>query len=209
MPQATPHRRQIVALLLAAGRGRRFDPSGISDKLTQSLPGGASVAATSAKNLLAAGLDVLAVVRANEGLVAQQLRAQGCTVTECHTAGLGLSASLRHALHHAELQYPNADGWLIALADMPHVQASTMRLLLDAIDNGADIAAPVYQGQRGNPVAFSRVHLPHLLALQGDSGARSLLQAWPLVQVAVDDPGIVQDIDVAADLRQSQGVAGN
>ena len=67
---------------------------------------------------------------------------------------------------------------------------------------GADIAVPIYQGRRGNPVGFSRKYLPQLLALHGDQGARSLLQIFPVVEVAVDDPAIHQDIDIVADIRQ-------
>jgi molybdenum cofactor cytidylyltransferase len=194
---------QVLTLLLAAGSGRRFDPTGARDKLAQALPGGDSVAVASAKNLLAAGSTVLAVVRANDSPVAQQLRDLGCTVSECKTAAQGVSASLIHAVTEAEALFPAASGWLIALADMPYVQAATIGQLRDAIANGADIAAPVHQGRRGNPVAFSRFHLPRLLTLQGDSGARQLLQAWPVVTVAVDDAGILHDIDVAADLSAS------
>jgi molybdenum cofactor cytidylyltransferase len=47
-----------------------------------------------------------------------------------------------------------------------------MRALVATIGRGARIAAPVYQGQRGNPVAFSAYHLPLLLALEGDQGAQ-------------------------------------
>jgi molybdenum cofactor cytidylyltransferase len=55
-------------------------------------------------------------------------------------------------------------------------------------------------GRRGNPVGFGRVHLQALLALQGDRGARGLLQSCPVTEVAVDDPGIFRDIDTPADL---------
>ena len=65
----------------------------------------------------------------------------------------------------------------------------------DALRHDADIAQPIHQGQRGNPVGFGRRHLPQLLALGGDQGARSLLKTHPVVEVAVDDAGILQDID--------------
>jgi molybdenum cofactor cytidylyltransferase len=84
---------------------------------------------------------------------------------------------------------------------MPHVQPATISALIDAIKSGADIAAPTYMGRRGNPVAFSRKHLPDLLRLGGDEGARSLLRAFPVSEVAVDDAGIRQDIDTATDLK--------
>jgi molybdenum cofactor cytidylyltransferase len=80
------------------------------------------------------------------------------------------------------------------------VAPSTLRALLAALEEGAHIAAPVFEGRRGNPVAFGARHLPALLALTGEHGARSLLRSEPVVEVAVDDPGILRDIDTPGDL---------
>lgn len=187
----------IVGILLAAGRGRRFDPSGAHNKLLQPLDGGEAVAVASAKNLLAAVARVVAVVRPGDEPVAAALRAAGCDVTVCADADEGMGASLAHALGQA----PEAAGWLLALADMPRVRADTMRRLAQAVADGAGIAAPQHQGRRGNPVAFGRAHLAALLALRGDQGARALLAAHPVCMVAVDDPGVLLDIDTRADLK--------
>jgi molybdenum cofactor cytidylyltransferase len=63
----------------------------------------------------------------------------------------------------------------------------------------------MYQGKRGNPVGFDRRHLPQLLALEGDQGARGILKQYPVQEVDVDDAGILQDIDTPQDLhRQGQ-----
>lgn len=51
-----------VGILLAAGRGRRFDPSGERNKLLQALPGGEPVVVASAHALLAVLPRVIAVV---------------------------------------------------------------------------------------------------------------------------------------------------
>ncbi len=188
----------MMGILLAAGRGSRFDPTGTQNKLLQQLPDGLCVAACAAKNLLAALPTVLAVVRPGQQDLASQLRAVGCEVTVCSNADDGMAASLVHALSHAA----GAQGWVIGLADMPYVQAKTIAALAAAIQSGADIAVPTYHGQRGNPVAFSRTHLSELLALRGDQGARQLLKTRPLIEVATDDPGITQDIDTITDLLQ-------
>jgi molybdenum cofactor cytidylyltransferase len=192
------NKRHAVGILLAAGKGARFDPGGARDKLMQLLQDGHgdSVALTSARHLLSALPVVLAVVRPGAELLAAQLREAGCTVMVCPTAEQGMGASLIFALS----QMRDADGWVIALADMPYVQAATLDALVDALRQGADIALPVYQGRRGNPVGFSRKYLPQLLALGGDRGARELIKAYPVTEVAVDDAGVVRDIDTEADL---------
>jgi molybdenum cofactor cytidylyltransferase len=188
----------VVGILLAAGRGSRFDPAGGRNKLLQVLPDGEPVAAASARALLAAVARVVAVVRREDAATADLLRGLGCDVVVCDDAGSGMAASLVCGVRHAQ----DADGWLIALADMPYVRPSTMAALADAVAQGASaIAAPLHAGRRGNPVAFAREHLPALLALQGDQGARSILKNNPVNELAVDDPGILQDIDTPSDLQ--------
>ncbi len=187
---------QFAGILLAAGRGARFDPSGAQDKLMQVIENGDAVAVAAAKNMLAVLPMVQAVVRPGADALAAQLRMLGCAVTECPTAEDGMGASLVFALTLTR----EAGGWLIALADMPYVQPATIAALLRAIADGADIAVPTHAGRRGNPVAFSRLHLPRLLELSGDRGARSLLQTLAVVETAVDDAGIHRDIDTVDDL---------
>ena len=187
----------VAGILLAAGRGRRFDPQGQRNKLLQPLAGGTPVVVASARNLLSLLPRVIAVVPPQDGGVAETLRALGCEVTTCEDADSGMAASLVQAI---TASLPQADGWLVALGDMPYIAPSTLRALLDALANGADIAAPVLAGRRGNPVAFGARHLPDLLALRGEHGARSLLRSAPVVEVTVNDPGILRDIDTPADL---------
>jgi len=186
-----------VGILLAAGRGRRFDPSGGRNKLLQALPGGEPVVVASARTLLSVLPRVIAVVPPEDGGVAGALRALGCEVTTCLDADSGMAASLVHAINHS---LPEADAWLVALGDMPFVAPGTLHALLDALAAGAAIAAPLYGGRRGNPVAFGVEHLPALLALEGEHGARALLKCAPVTQVEVEDAGIFRDIDTPADL---------
>jgi molybdenum cofactor cytidylyltransferase len=199
----------IVGILLAAGRGRRFDPLGQRNKLLQPIEG-EPVVVHSARHLLAALPRVVAVVRAGDDAVAAQLAALGCEVTACADADSGMAASLVHGLVHANA-YANADvqaarGWVVALGDMPRVLPATIAALARAVEEGADIAVPILATgrgvARGNPVAFGRRHLPQLLALTGDRGARGIVKDNIVNEVAVDDPGILLDIDTPPDLLQ-------
>ncbi len=194
----------IIGILLAAGRGRRFDPLGRRNKLLQPLEGEA-VVVHSARHLLAALPRVVAVVRDGEDAVAAQLASLGCEVVACADADSGMAASLVHGLRHAQA----AQGWVVALGDMPRVRPATIAALARAVKEGADIAVPVLAAERnresgperGNPVAFGRRHLPQLLALTGDRGARGIVRDNIVNEVAVDDPGILLDIDTPPDLQ--------
>lgn len=187
----------LVGILLAAGRGRRFDPTGEANKLLQALPGGEPVVVASARKLLAVLPRVIAVTGPHDARVAALLRAVGCEVTVCVQADAGMGESLAHAVRHS---LPQAGAWLVALGDMPHVLPSTVAALAGALEAGAAIAAPFSGGRRGNPVAFGALHRDALLALAGDQGARAVVRANQVTEVPVSDPGIFQDIDTPGDL---------
>ena len=188
-----------TGLLLAAGRGRRFDPSGLQDKLLQILPQqGEHVAVRSARRLAQALASTLVVVHPDALRLMTLLHESGLTTSCCADAAAGMGHTLAHGVRSSAA----APGWIVALADMPHVQSSTIAALDAAIRDGADIAVPVYQGRRGNPVGFSRVHQQALLDMHGDQGAREVVRMHPVVEVEVDDPGILFDIDTPEDLQK-------
>lgn len=192
-----PHKQdQIIGILLAAGKGRRFDPSGAQNKLLQTTSDGKTVALAAAAAMLGVLPVVAAVVRDADDALAIALEKLGCKLVICPDADQGMATSLVSALN----QYQDADGWLIALGDMPHIQSSTIEALATQLRNGADIVAPFYQGERGNPIGFSARHLAELLLLSGDQGARALLKTHPVTRLDVDDPGIHYDVDTPADL---------
>ncbi|MEW7850978.1 nucleotidyltransferase family protein [Massilia aurea] len=190
----------LTGILLAAGRGRRFDPAGGRNKLLQRLPDGDLVVVASARKLLSSVPRVVAVVPPDDGGVADALRALGCDVTVCPDADSGMGLSLAHAIGYSLQHTPAVGGWLVALGDMPFVATSTLDALARAVLEGADIAAPVFEGRRGNPVAFGARHRAALLALDGDQGARRLLGTHTVTAIAVLDPGILRDIDTRQDL---------
>lgn len=184
-------------LLLAAGRGMRFDPEGHDNKLLAKLPGTSLCVVEAAALSLLAVVPVLAVVPSLQSELAQRLAGLGCKLVACGTEPQGMSASLMCGVRYSL----DAAGWIVALGDMPFVQSATHAALLAALQGGVAIAAPSYRGKRGNPVAFSAAHREQLLQLQGDQGARSLLQRYPVHQVPVEDAGILRDIDTRADLE--------
>ena len=188
----------IVGVLLAAGIGRRYDPTGRRLKLLEAAPGSPSdlpIAVAALRNLRAAVGDVVAVVRPADGAVQQQLHrllaAEGAQPVACPQADGGMGHSLACGVRARS----GAAGWVIALADMPAVSPTTIAAVRDAIAGGHATAAPVYRGQRGHPVGFGRACLAGLLALAGDTGARSVLASHPPLLIPVDDPGCLLDID--------------
>ncbi|WP_025602504.1 nucleotidyltransferase family protein [Burkholderia sp. WSM2230] len=186
-----------TGLLLAAGVGSRFDPHGVQNKLLARLPDGTPVAEEAAHRLLLAVPNVLAVVRPGAEALARLLNDAGCDVAFAPAAERGMGASLAAGIRASR----DAEGWIVALADMPRIQTSTIEAVARALDGGACLVAPFYAGQRGHPVGFGGEHREALLSLDGDSGARSLLASERVMRIDVDDAGILRDVDTPEDLR--------
>jgi len=181
----------IRGLLLAGGTATRFG----SAKLLAKFPGDAvPIGVRAARSLLAGVSNALAVVRADDAALAAALRDAGCEVLASQDCARGMGASLAAGVHASR----EADGWIVALADMPRILPATHRAVAAALGRGARIAAPADgAGRRGHPVGFAAPFLHELAALDGDEGARAIVErnrAW-LEIVRVDDPGIHFDID--------------
>jgi molybdenum cofactor cytidylyltransferase len=187
---------ELTGILLAAGQGRRFG----GGKLLHRLPTGEAIGVASYRKLRAALRHVLAVVRADDALLQYEFRTVGARVILCEDAQHGMSHSLLAGVRAAPVDH----GLIIALADMPFVQAATITLLVQSIQAGALIAAPYYAGQRGNPVAFAPTLREELLLASGDAGAREVVKrhSGELLAVQCDDPGVVRDIDTQQDLLE-------
>ncbi|MBN3807364.1 nucleotidyltransferase family protein [Paraburkholderia sp. Ac-20336] len=186
-----------TGVLLAAGFGSRFDPDGLRNKLLARLPDGTPVAHESAHRLLLVVPHVIAVVRPGSDALARVLNDAGCDVVFAAGAERGMGASLAAGIAASD----DAEGWIVALADMPRISIPTIETVARTLDDGAALVAPFYDGQRGHPVGFGVEHCEALLALDGDAGARSLLMTQRLTRVDVDDPGILRDVDTPEDLR--------
>ena len=175
----------ITVLVLAAGKGARFTASGGTVHKLQALLNGKAVMQHVLDTVAQAGLSCH-----------QVLPAGGATAGMGDSIAYGVAATAK------------ALGWLVLPADMPRVQASTLQQLAQALQasHAWDAVVPSWQGQSGHPVAFSARCLQALLALHGEQGARSVLQALrsqgKVKTLEVDDPGIVQDVDTLDDLRR-------
>jgi hypothetical protein len=62
------------------------------------------------------------------------------------------------------------------------------------------ISVPVLDGEYGHPVGFGRSFASGLMALSGDRGAKPLFAQGRVVEVSVDDPGVLWDVDVPESL---------
>lgn len=199
---ATGRAAKLDAVVLAAGAGSRFG-------------GGKLVSPWGDGVLLDGALSAAFAAPARTVTVAWGADARVVAAAEAFAARIGETGRLRlvHAERHAEgmaetlkaavasLQ-PDNEGAFVFLGDMPRVPPSVLPELAESLADGASAAAPVFGGQRGHPVLFGSGLYPHLMRLDGDRGAASVLAALGerLALIQAPDDGVLFDVDRPPDL---------
>ena len=184
----------LCGILLAAGESRRFG----QNKLLQPLPNGVPLINQALHNLRPAIQRLIVVVPPEHQALAEILENEAVELIVNPHASNGMGSSLACGVAASR----EAPGWIIGLADMPWIQSTTIRQIANALREGRTLVAPCYHNQRGHPVGFHSQFANALLKLQGDTGARAILEqhANELHLIDVDDPGILLDVDTPADI---------
>ena len=78
---------------------------------------------------------------------------------------------------------------------MPFILPSSIERVVAAMADDA-VSVPVLGGEFGHPVGFGRAFGSALSGLSGDRGARPLFEQGRVIEVAVDDLGVLWDVDV-------------
>jgi molybdenum cofactor cytidylyltransferase len=185
--------RNIAAIVLAAGRSSRM---GGPNKLLAEITGRPLVRIAVEEALGSRASPVIVVTGHQRERVEAALA--GLPVKFVHNPDFaeGLGTSLKAGIMALPAQ---ADGVIVCLGDMPHVDAALIDRLTAAFDpdKGALIVVPTIDGKRGNPVVWARRFFPDLTAVEGDVGARYLIGRYPeaVVEVPLTGNAALTDID--------------
>lgn len=189
----TPERTALI--LLAAGRSLRFDGDKLSEPfLDKPL---AYHVVTALENV--PFLTRIAVVSDTR----LDFAALGYQVEENPDPSLGQARSLCHGVTVAK--EAGADAVLVALADMPRVTAAHIYRMFDAADGADTIVASSDGVQPRPPALFGKGRFDELLDLEGDEGARQLIQRGHHV---VTSPAELVDVDTRHDLEELRQLYG-
>lgn len=192
-----------AAIILAAGASTRFG----SNKLSHQVEWNGKrmcVLSHSLKPWLNAFSQVHIVVDARNAQLQEKVeyeleQTDRLTWMLCTDANNGMAHSLRFGVQ----QIPDSRAWMIGLGDMPYLSPASIGRVKLAMEEGAAIVAPFFNGKRGHPIGFSRQFKPALLQLEGDHGARKVLAEHEstICRIETDDEGILLDIDEIKDIR--------
>ena len=189
----------FAALVLAAGSASRFG----GGKLTSEYVGRPLLHHALDAARAAPVASVTVVTGSDAEAVAACARAFDPAIRIVHAPGHaeGMAASLRAGIAALPAQTTAA---FVFLGDMPRVPHAVLEPLARAVADGAPAAAPVFKGRRGNPVVLGKTVFAAVSALEGDVGARPILQRLGarLAVIEAPDDGVLFDVDEPGDLAR-------
>jgi molybdenum cofactor cytidylyltransferase len=185
--------KQVADVVLAAGRSTRM---GAVNKMIAEIGGKPLVRIAAEQALASKASSVIVVTGHQRDRIEAALKGLNVRFANNPDYAEGLGTSLRAGIAAVP---PEADGAVILLGDMPHIDAKLIDRLIAAFDpeKGALVVVPTIEGRRGNPVIWARRFFPELMAVTGDVGARHIVArvAEAVAEVAVTDPAITVDVD--------------
>jgi molybdenum cofactor cytidylyltransferase len=186
-------------VLLAAGSSRRFG----ADKREIRLARGETLLDRALGSIATAVDELVLVIGEGDREAEFAVRHPHLRVVRSVRSRGGMGCSLADAV----AQSLHWDACLVMLADKPFLRQSTAQRLRTLLAEHA-LVVPTYAGEWGHPVGFARQYFQQLTRLEGDRGARLLLQAERdrCCFVDCDDPGVVADVDTAEQLRYWSGL---
>ena len=184
----------IGIIILAAGSSHRFG----ADKRTAFMPDGTPLLSATLANVPDTFTRRILVLKKTDEELGN-LYADRWQICYAENPETGMASSLASGIAIAE-KWPAA---VIGLGDMPYISSATYCALQQGLEKH-DIVIPVSKGKRGNPVGFNERFFDEIMLLQGDQGARSLLEnyAEECFEIEVSDNGITGDIDTPEMLRK-------
>jgi len=186
-------------ILLAAGASRRM---GNRNKLLLHQDGIPWVRRV-AISLVEAGLEPIHVVTGFEAKAIERALTRLPVAPAYHANWeQGMGSSLAFGV---SLAPPLTDGFLVCLADLPFLLSSDIRAVLERFreTGGTRVCVPIFNKQRGHPVAFPPEFGDRLRSLSGDTGAGEWIRPEERVWVTQVSAGVVRDLDCLDDLTPS------
>ncbi len=188
---------RIGAFILAAGKSERFG----APKVLQFFKGSLFLTRIG-KNLQAVGIErpVLVLGYQAQNILPRISRADAFNVVVNRDFEKGMFTSVQAAI---KALAKSVDGALLCLIDQPHIRLGTYRRLMQsALARPETIIIPTFQQRGGHPVYLPASLFASIIRANAHTTLKDILNRHRTLQwrVAVDDSGILEDIDLPEDL---------
>ncbi|MER9653106.1 molybdopterin-binding/glycosyltransferase family 2 protein [Mesorhizobium sp. M0152] len=194
---------KVGIVLLAAGRSSRM---GGPNKLLALFDGKPLVRRTAERAVASEASRTIVVTGHQDERVRTALAGLDVAFADNPDFADGLSTSLKAGIACLP---EDAAGAMIVLGDMPGVSSDDLDRLIDAFRKagGTSVVRASHGGKRGNPVLLPRSLFAAIAHLEGDTGARHLVEAegFDVIDVEIGDAASV-DVDTREALEDAGGV---
>jgi molybdenum cofactor cytidylyltransferase len=181
----------ISAILLAAGQSKRMVGE---NKLTKKIRG-IPLIKHSVKNILASSVDELIVVLGYQKEIIEKLIDKNEKIKFVFNNNFesGMASSIKMGLNNLS---EKTEAFFICLGDMPMINQDVYNQLIKSRNN-KEIIVPTYKGQQGNPILFSKSMKSIIISIEGDIGAKKILEQNKdkILKVKIDDINITKDFN--------------
>lgn len=196
----------VAIIILAAGRSSRMS-SDAGHKLLSTFDGVPLVRRMAVRAIESKASHVYAITGFRHEEIEACLVDLNLTIAFNPAFESGMSSSLIAGLNIPGMH--DHDGVLILLADMPSITTHNLDDLIGAFatSKGLSIVRAGQAGKPGNPVILPKAIYAQTMTLQGDRGARALIETSDLdiIDVDIGEAAIV-DVDTQSDLQVLGGV---
>ena len=187
----------ISAILLAAGQSKRMSGENKLAKEIKGIP----LIKHSVKNILDSSIDELIIVLGYQKESFEELIDKNKKIKFVFNKNFesGIASSIKIGLNHMSKK---TTAFFICLGDMPLVNKDIYNLLIES-KNSKEIIVPSYEGKQRNPVLFLISMKEKIMSIQGDAGAKKILELNKdkITYVQIDDISIIKDFNTKEDFN--------
>jgi len=181
----------ISAILLAAGQSKRMNGE---NKLIKKIQG-VHLIKHSVKNILASSVDELIVVLGYQKEIIEKLIDKNEKIKFVFNNNFesGMASSIKIGLNNLS---EKTEAFFICLGDMPMINQDVYNQLIRSRNN-KEIIVPTYKSQQRNPILFSKSMKSIIISIEGDIGAKKILEQNKdkILKVKIDDINITKDFN--------------
>ena len=185
----------VSAILLAAGQSKRMNGENKLTKEIQGIP----LIKHAVGNVLNSSIDELIIVLGYQKEVIEKIIDKNERIKFAFNVNYenGMASSIKTGLINLS---EKTEAFFICLGDMPMVNSDIYKQLIQS-KNNKEIIVPTYKGQQGNPILFSKSIKEKIMTIQGDVGAKKILELNKnkILNVEVGNQSIRKDFNTKDD----------
>jgi len=199
----------ISAILLAAGESKRMEGE---NKLIKEI-NGIPLIQHATKNVLGSAIDELIIILGHEKSLIENIITKNKKIKFIYNENYknGISSSIKIGLNHIS---KTSEAFFICLGDMPNVNQNIYNKLIKSrynynkkltSDRKKEIIIPVFEEKEGNPILFSKFMREKIMNIDGDYGAKKIIEESKnkILYVPIKSNGITLDFDTKEDFIPS------